>query len=34
MLKKSAFFDFLNRREEQGFDPLIATGVEDEDFIV
>ena len=33
MLKKSPFFDFLNRRSEPGFDAFVAASVEDEHYI-
>jgi hypothetical protein len=33
MLKKSPFFDFLNRRSNPGFDEYVATHVEDDDYI-
>ena len=33
MLKKSPFFDFLNRRSEPGFDEFVASSVEDEHYI-
>jgi aminomethyltransferase len=33
MLKKSPFFDFLNRRSEPGFDEFVAASVEDEHYI-
>lgn len=33
VLRKSAFFDFLNRRENQGFDQFITASVADEDYI-
>lgn len=33
MLKKSPFFDFLNRRSDSGFDEYVATHVEDDDYI-
>jgi aminomethyltransferase len=33
VLRKSAFFDFLNRRENQGFDQFITASVVDEDYI-
>ncbi len=33
MLKKSTFFEFLNRRDEPGFDSFIAASIEDEHYI-
>ena len=33
MLKKSPFFEFLNRRSEPGFDAFVAASVEDEHYI-
>jgi len=33
VLRKSTFFDFLNRRQDRNFDQLIATSVEDEGYI-
>ena len=33
MLKKSIFFDFLNRREETDFDRFMADSIEDEHYI-
>lgn len=33
MLKKSPFFDFLNRRSDSSFDDFLATSVEDEHYI-
>jgi len=33
VLRKSTFFDFLNRRENRDFDQFITTSVEDEDYI-
>jgi aminomethyltransferase len=33
MLKKSAFFDFLNRRDDVDFDHFLAESVEDEQYI-
>ena len=33
MLKKSIFFDFLNRRDETDFESFMAESVEDEHYI-
>ncbi len=33
MLKKSRFFDFLNRRDEADFDSFMASSTEDEHYI-
>ena len=33
MIKKSTFFDFLNRRDGSNFEQFIATATEDEEYI-
>jgi len=33
MLKKSAFFEFLNRRDDSHFDAFVNSSIEDEDYI-
>ena len=32
-MKKSVFFDFLNRSSDKTFDTLLSSGEEDKDFI-
>ena len=33
-MKKSVFFDFLNRSSDKTFDTLLSTGEEDKDYII
>jgi hypothetical protein len=32
-MKKSVFFDFLNRRSDRTFDTILSSGEEDKDYI-